>query len=377
MDKYAYIKSLKNKKIIIGNGFDLQCGLKSKYSDFFERNEKSNELLHNEIKIIKNKIENTLLNLTKNEILNLFSNKNRKETNIWDLLFHLIYLKNYKMKNKEWNDIETTIEESLLKYESTLNISWYNVWAEYNREYNLLELDTNLLILLCVMNIKYGCNISQAVDFFNILYKELKEFENMFAEYLSKHYINNINRYNFSVCAKDLLKRMHCDSEFVSIESFNYFTKEYYGINKSLKNINGTISNPIFGIDSGLITPSSYNYIFTKTNRRLETDISSNKLDNNLNFENLIIYGHSLNKADYNYFFPLFDKLDLVNNNASGKIIFEYSVYGTRTEYDVSMELKQKIYKILRSYAEYKGIKEYQRFIDFLISDQRIITYQV
>lgn len=377
MEKYEFIKYLTNKKLVIGNGFDLHCGLKSKYSDFFERNEENNKNFHNEIRNIFNKIDEDKLILTNDEILGLFSRENWKKTNMWELFFHLIYLENEKTKKNEWNDIEKTIENSLLKTESTLKMSWDDVRYIYGCEEHSNETNTNTLFLMAVMYLKYGSEIKNEADFFNTLLKELNDFENIFSTYLYNHYYDKIYKRHFCDAAEDLLRLMCCDSEYTSIESFNYFTHDYYGIKKNFKNINGNISNPIFGIDSDGINPSSVKYIFTKTNRRLELDFFSTELNKNISFNNLIIYGHSLNKADYNYFFPLFDKLDLVNNNASGKIVFEYSVYGTRTEYDVAMELKQKIYKILKSYAEYKGIKQYQRFIDFLISDQRIITYKL
>ena len=34
MDKKDLIKQLFNVKLIIGNGFDLSCGIKTKYSDY-------------------------------------------------------------------------------------------------------------------------------------------------------------------------------------------------------------------------------------------------------------------------------------------------------------------------------------------------------
>ena len=36
LSKKEVINNLKNVKLILGNGFDLHCGLKSKYSDYFE-----------------------------------------------------------------------------------------------------------------------------------------------------------------------------------------------------------------------------------------------------------------------------------------------------------------------------------------------------
>ena len=36
MNKSDFVKSLRKVKIVIGNGFDLHCGLKSSYEDYFD-----------------------------------------------------------------------------------------------------------------------------------------------------------------------------------------------------------------------------------------------------------------------------------------------------------------------------------------------------
>ena len=45
MDKSEFIKSLQKVKIVIGNGFDLYCGLKTKYKDYFDHNKDMQRLL--------------------------------------------------------------------------------------------------------------------------------------------------------------------------------------------------------------------------------------------------------------------------------------------------------------------------------------------
>lgn len=43
MTKEEMIKDLKNVKLVIGNGYDLHCGLKSSYADFFMRDVGKND----------------------------------------------------------------------------------------------------------------------------------------------------------------------------------------------------------------------------------------------------------------------------------------------------------------------------------------------
>lgn len=45
--KESLVQNLKNVKLIIGNGFDLYCGLKTSYSDYFNHDEKKNEIIQN------------------------------------------------------------------------------------------------------------------------------------------------------------------------------------------------------------------------------------------------------------------------------------------------------------------------------------------
>lgn len=76
---------LAEQLIVLGNGFDLACGLKSSYSDFFEwlyKKDKSTK------KFIKEKVI---------------------ERNFWMLLFWEL-----KKKNKNWADVESEIEKVVI-----------------------------------------------------------------------------------------------------------------------------------------------------------------------------------------------------------------------------------------------------------------------
>ena len=41
IEKERFIQSLPNVKLVLGNGFDLYCGLKTKYEHFFKNDKKS------------------------------------------------------------------------------------------------------------------------------------------------------------------------------------------------------------------------------------------------------------------------------------------------------------------------------------------------
>lgn len=88
--KKAYIQKLDNILLIIGNGFDLHCGFKTKYSDYFNRDDKKNLVLKQYIEKTQDFLLNSHICFTK-------ENPNRAEIgqsigsidgiNVWDVSF--------------------------------------------------------------------------------------------------------------------------------------------------------------------------------------------------------------------------------------------------------------------------------------------------
>ena len=162
----------------------------------------------------------------------------------------------------------------------------------------------------------------------------------------------------------------------VEIDSFNYSYIHNTGINRLISYINGSYKSPIFGIDT-VFEPGDERFIFTKTGRRIDSDMYNDEYDNKNDFDNAIVYGHSLNESDYCYFFPLFDKLNLANTLAKGKIVFCYSIYDNKRTEDIKNELRERVFKILFEYARSKGLSDPKRFLDGLSVQNRIILFEV
>lgn len=110
-------------KLVLGNGFDLFCELKTKYIDFFENEkEKYDEIKNWGCSFIKK--EDILYHYVGGKVYNWkdlwlpLSN----EFNIWDLFFALgIGEEDYK-----WCDIETSMLNTFINKD--LNLSWDNVY---------------------------------------------------------------------------------------------------------------------------------------------------------------------------------------------------------------------------------------------------------
>ena len=114
------IKDLKNVKLVIGNGYDLHCGLESSYADFFMRDADKNNYFNKWLDEFKEKISLNAFTTEQSKEDVWVEFKSIDELNIWDLFFY-IETKTTNQNNKEawlWCDIETVMYNSLKSYDS-------------------------------------------------------------------------------------------------------------------------------------------------------------------------------------------------------------------------------------------------------------------
>lgn len=177
--------------------------------------------------------------------------------------------------------------------------------------------------------------------------------------------------------AHRLLKTLCKPEEITSIDCFNYgFTPEPVFYNKC-NFVNGDCSNPIFGVDSKF-KPDDSKYVFTKTNRRIEWEMNRTTLSQHPDFENAIVFGHSLNENDYSYFFPVLDQLEMTNFASKKKFAIAYCVYDPKKETEIKSELRHRIYALFVAYANYKGQSiEPARLLDSLTTQGRVMTVSI
>lgn len=392
--------------LILGNGFDLHCGLKSSYKDFFLR-----EIID-----------------TTNARYGLAQIK-RGVVGFWEELL-VEYYKTNKNLVQNWCDIETIIKETLwqiffgnigpsnytnndigklaLSYEKDDSISWDK------------KLDSNNSIILflfryCLdffarlsLNEK---NCSDQVKLHLILERllvELHNFEERFCKYikgnivnpenekeLNKQYIvNAVNLFakltGFSTdnfediddiisveeerywelvkqnLSKEKWKSVNVlSNEFTKLKntyilSFNYTALfDILGVESPCvySNVHGKLCNEkckefcsassiIFGIDDTLIqSQSKYNdlRLFSKTYRKMfNTSAPVSVLPSNDVPVDIKFYGHSLSEADYSYFQSIFDYYNIYGNN-NVSLLFYYSE---------GFEQTDAIYRLINSYGK-------------------------
>lgn len=346
--------------IILGNGFDLSCGLKSSYQDFFqwlENNEKSS-IIH-----IKN--ENfwfLILSEAKLDDPTWFDVEG-KITKIIEFLISEFSEKDYQYQL--YTDSFGTKRRGLLPFIKQRAKTFIDLYANDDENYQI-KMNYKTLNLIGYSNYfsEEKSRIPKSTDdIFDFLYLKLKEFENMLSFYLLEEVQNNKSYQVNSSKRIDDLSRIDVNVPITlsKIVSFNYTTpldNQFLQISKKkIKHVHGklTSSNIILGVDQGLLQKNielNFSLIkFTKTYRTLQLHssvmMSEEKPFINRDIKIVKFYGHSLGIADYSYFQSIFDALDIYNNEVY--LIFYYSNYD---ENDRGPEQFERVYKLINDYGK-------------------------
>ena len=343
MDKKEFVQNLKKIKLVIGNGFDIHCGLKTRYRDYFLNNKAKNDYFKNWLSKFRYKVKDYMNMGISNHHDSWLSFENFELTNIWDFFFYLVSdIKEDSQDDWKWCDIENVMLEWLFSETDRGHSSkknWQNVF-DITKGNNRAFSDEEYILAAIAYKMNNENEYTDFNQFCIFLLEELKRFEYSFGEYIYKQNYDPIAKSygvmapvtNFPTFARRTVNQLCKIENIVSVESFNY---DFIGIDELrsvFNNINGNIDNPIFGIDSTAFLTPDPRYIFSKTNRRMELDMLNNDTYDRQEFENVIVYGHSLTSSDYSYFFSILDKLDISNFSKNTVIVFAYSIYDRSIE---------------------------------------------
>ena len=380
-----------NIKLVIGNGFDMFCKLQSSYNDYFMSDSYKNDIFLDWIKKFKNNAIDFLDDKNEKRMEKWIKFEKFEYANIWDFFFYLrsnVY--DDDQKKWRWCDIESEIFSSLCNVDKNdvynNRFKWDMVLHTISSGFAVFDKIYEVNILSSVILMKRDFKkFSNESDFYYFLLDELKKFEKNFGKYIAekRHLNEDGNKIKsffangFQINSEKTIHQLIGNDRLVSIDSFNYDDVDIIEYNKILHNINGNIRNPIFGIDSTLCDVDNPKFIFTKTNRRLELDMIEDRHFVDAKFEEIVVFGHSLNKSDYNYFFPLFDKIGIADFSSTTKIIFGFAIYNPKEEYEIRKNLRLGIQEIFEAYAKYKGFKDYNRMLDSLTTQGRVITREI
>lgn len=360
------LSKLKGVKLVIGNGFDLYCKLETSYPNFFHVIKKENERIFNAIDDYKNGLIKRNENYKHNPD---FCNPPRPfygfgdgvidtENNIWNVLFIILRLSDYPVRN-EWSEIEKIMTSSLkddyVSKEGFHDIPSFKyiydtfdtILDDYHsgKKYDV----NNTFILTAFINQKRRTqNFKDKEEFYSWVLSQLNEFELRFGKYIKK--VHDDNQDIFVERSKTLINQLCDPSSLTSIYTFNYDDYRLKDICKNLVHINGDTSNPIFGINSEGVMSDDPSFKFTKVSRQKNLKNEIDEEVRKIPFRYLVIFGHSLDEADYDYFFSEFDKLKILEHCNSLKIVFAYNVYDKEKKLEINNEYRTDVSKLLKKY---------------------------
>lgn len=331
--------------LIIGNGFDLSCGLRSSFKDF--------------IGWRFNHLEN------KDGVC---------KPNIWDVVF-----KNNSKTDANWCDIESAIAgwaggmhsaaiTMLLDKAESPKRWWFK-----NKYHNNPHNDEEFRFAADAIGIEGALDIAQH---YRYLIQSLRSLETSFVSYMnealscSDSYQNNA----FSI-AYNLLFGDNDDADYsafnVSLLNFNYTEPLSPSMLDALhidieRNIHGKLNSNeiIFGIDGTELMSDPFALPFTKTYRLIQLNRPNSRCcfgrDLGLSDHMMCIkfFGHSLATADHSYFQAIFDAVDLYGSDTC--LEFYYRTYGQKNEEQIKLEQVRSIIGLLTRYSktldnEYRG----------------------
>jgi len=306
---------MENTLLIIGNGFDLACGLKSKFSDFY----------------------NACLVDKTNHAFGIFR---PLSSGFWQGLLFKHGQQNGHRVDYNWCDIEGIVEDTLRKLfiDSPTEAIKSHI-GDYLADY-----------------VKSNNNTAKKIMYRELL-SELKNLESQFCSYLNRQLIASPEIQNptqeknddYYIKAANLLNELlrftfidfknyddfdklptesYANLKNASVLSFNYTNPmDFIHIGLNYTNVHGRLcknactscstSKIIFGIDDTIVSSDKYDTfddlrIFSKTYRSLQPTGEKTKIlppkDKPVAIK---FFGHSLSQADYSYFQSIFDYYDI------------------------------------------------------------------
>lgn len=360
--------------LVIGNGFDLKCGLKSKFEDYYNSQDgmvkeldKMNSLFNNSntsIDTLQADVSHAAglprkyANLDDNIKVDL----NNINVSFWDFYFYF-----HKGSLNNWADVEYFLNKLLVQSSNEIQLNLeraLNMIAKFKYLYPRLSIDNSFstkfdelienftedketLILLFVIlhNLKYDIEKHSQMYFYDFLWSELNKFEISFRRYLEA-----IQGEEYKEKSQQLSKEL-AHNECYNLLNFNYTNPCTTDSSCNItRNIHGKLEDhPIIGIDSRNIDASSPVFRFTKTYRIMT--LSGEKQDKLLpkTVKTLAFYGHSLAQADYSYFQSIFDYYNIYDNDIT--LVFYYSIYDNSRKQEIKRTQFNSVSKLISEYG--------------------------
>jgi hypothetical protein len=351
--------------IVLGNGFDLKCGVRSTYTDFFDAriSKEVEEKLESFFTKLDLSFSYRSLSFNQDEEYdgykiheNVYNLITDAKLTFWDLLF--VANKDLKpMRN--WHNVEQNMLDILKEIDLSRNYSNLGqhmtkgipgLRRELKSSIQISLLKCSILAYYVIPKERYWSK--ENLDDF--LLSELIEFESAFSDFLAEKIYET---YDYSYISELLIRKIIGeDNSIDDVEALSFNYTEPSCLRSKITNVHGKLrnNNIIFGIDQDEISPNSLIYKYTKTFRKM-VQINKNNGDsvyiNNKNdLKNIFFYGHSLSVLDYSYFQSIFDYYNLYDSNVS--LTFCCSPYGDKTSQEILTEHAGLVANLLGKYGK-------------------------
>lgn len=363
--------------VVIGNGFDLECKLKSSFTSFISARNRAFEQEENGE-----------------------SNPLGFKRNLWDVILG-------SMDGDHWADVEGAIARWVVP----------TGWEDTNSELWQSSLDETVDVLRDISRGKKSAFDSKSIPdkvasylsegssqkarqwnkekLLELTRHDLECLEEEFSAYLAQaekdqpDYRGNARRLMCELILQGRPSEEDYDIE-ESVLSFNY-THPIESLRSeehetSYINIHGRLGGEIvFGIDGTgrmndpTVTP------FTKTYRLLSLDVSDTRSlvhaaspvgCQDYGTALIKFYGHSLGSADYSYFQAIFDSVHLYEGQT--QLIFFYRRHGDKTSEEVRAETMRQVIKLLDAYGRTLDNKDHgKNLIHKLLIEGRLAVKEL
>ena len=393
--------SSNSQLLILGNGFDLQCSLKSSFDDFMKTRLAKVDEVGN---LFKRSHDLPDITVTRPDQSTIGGNALsywlwEKGLTVWDFIF-------YEDKQKRtWYDIEDCIRtwvDYRLVPENAFNkppIQQICLDYEHSDHQKGLYINPHIEAKQCVL--VYACDFyywnGKPEMLLSILLDQLHHYEKAFAVYLQEQVDKN---HEYSSLATSLLLNLVNDQSSTPALKANSYDKQYLGNSESINildfnytypimedwankpdclNVHGLANkgNIIFGIDGTRLKTTHECYAnivkFTKTYRLMALSRNPHRSlvrpylsYSSIGATDMIkFFGHSLGDADYSYFQAIFDGVDLYESNT--RLIFYYNEYRRNTKKkndkakSAQEEMFEKVYNLISTYGQTLNSKDHGR----------------
>lgn len=365
-----------SRLLVIGNGFDLKCDLKSKFEDYYNNKDDMVKTLEKMNADFNN--QNTDTKILQDDVLyiagfsryaanlndNININFNDNNISFWNFYFYF-----HKEKLNNWADVEfflnkllminshethpeLDIEKSLdmivrfeyIRLRLSIEKSYVEEFEELKKNFTA-DRETLVLLFVLLNNLKYDIEKHSERYLYDFLFDELSKFEKSFNDYLK-----TLQNEKYREKSQQLLNKLSSNERY-NLLSFNYTTPCTKDSSCNIKrNIHGKLEDhTIIGIDSKNIIPDSPVFRFTKTYRIMT--LASEKQDKLLpqTVKTIVFYGHSFSPADYSYFQSIFDYYNIYDNDIT--LVFYYSIYDESKEQEIKRTQFNSVSKLMSEYG--------------------------